>query len=126
MAQAVLFVDDDEDLREVMHDMLARLGARCVITAASLQHVEERRDDVLGCDLAILDINLGRGQPTGVNVYEWLGRQGFRGRVVFLTGHAGNDPRVRQAASLTDSHVATKPLSIEALRELIGVARDAT
>lgn len=125
MTKAVLFVDDDEDLREVMHDMLERLGVRRVVTAASLRDLECRRDEALGCELAILDINLGKDQPDGVAIYGWLERQGFVGRIVFLTGHAGNDSRVRAAARLADSHVATKPLSINALREILDLSVDA-
>lgn len=125
MMDAVLIVDDDEDLRAVTQDIFEALGVRHVVSAASLREVEERRDEVLACELAILDINLGSGQPSGVNVYEWLDREGFAGRIVFLTGHASDDPRVKAAASLAGSVVASKPLSVAELRELIGGARRA-
>jgi DNA-binding NtrC family response regulator len=122
MVEAVLFVDDDLDLREAMQDVLGKLGVQRVVTAGSLQDVEARRDDALRCELALVDINLGRGEPTGVNVYEWLEDQGFSGRVVFLTGHAAQDPRVQHAATLSGSTVASKPLSVAELRALIGAA----
>lgn len=125
MLDTVLFVDDDEDLREVMQEILARLGVRRVVTAGSLSEVQLRRDDALQCQLAILDINLGTNQPSGVNVYEWLEREGFAGRIIFLTGHASNDPRVREAASLNDAYVASKPLSVAQLGGLIDVASPA-
>lgn len=125
MLDAVLFVDDDDDLREVMHDMLARLGVARVVTAGSLREIEDRREEVLACQLAILDINLGAGQPSGLHVYEWLERARFAGCIVFLTGHASNDPRVQEAARIAGSHVASKPLSITELRELVGLARRA-
>jgi DNA-binding NtrC family response regulator len=123
MTDAVLFVDDDEDLREVMSDILRRLGVRAVVTAGSLREVQARRDEALTCQLAIIDINLGPDEPTGVNVYEWLEREGFAGRVVFLTGHASKDPRVQQAARLTGSVIASKPISAGELRNLISDAR---
>jgi DNA-binding NtrC family response regulator len=125
MVDAVLFVDDDEDLREVMQDILGRLGVDRVVTAASLQEVQARRDEALECGLALLDINLGTDEPTGVNVHEWLANEGFAGRIVFLTGHASNDPRVREAASVAGSRIASKPLSVGELRDLIGVTRHA-
>lgn len=125
MVDAVLFVDDDEDLRAVVRDTLLRLGVQRVVLADSLRQVQESGDDALRCDLAILDINLGNGQPSGLEVHEWLRCRHFVGRIAFLTGHAGNDPRVRSAASLAGSHVATKPLMVAGLRELIGLPRDA-
>lgn len=120
MLDPVLFVDDDHDLRELMEMTLVRAGARHVVTASSLHEVQARRDDVLACKLAILDINLGADQPNGVDVHHWLGRQGFTGKIVFLTGHAANDPQVRQAASVAGSRIASKPLSIAELRRLVG------
>jgi len=125
MLDAVLFVDDDEDLCAMMKDVLASLGISRVVIAGSLREVEDRRDETLACQLAILDINLGSGQPSGVNVYEWLEHEGFAGRIVFLTGHASSDPRVQEAARLTGSAIASKPLSVAELRELIGGARRA-
>lgn len=119
MVQEVLFVDDDDDLREVMEVMLTRLGVGHVVGAGSLEEVQARSGAALGCQLAIIDINLGSGAPTGVHVHEWLHSQGFTGNTVFLTGHAGNDPRVREAANIAGSKIASKPLSVAELRELI-------
>ena len=119
MVQDVLFVDDDDDLREVMETMLTRLGVGHVVGARSLDQVKERSDAALGCQLAIIDINLGHNEPTGVHVHEWLHSHGFVGDTVFLTGHASNDPRVREAASIAGSRIASKPLSVAELRELI-------
>jgi DNA-binding NtrC family response regulator len=122
---AVLFVDDDDDLREVMWDILRDAGVKNVVAAASLGEVQARRDEALACELAILDINLGIGQPTGVNVYEWLESEGFAGTIVFLTGHAATDPRVQQAASVAGSVIASKPITVAAVRQLIGGSRQA-
>ena len=123
---AVLFVDDDEDLREVMEDILHASGVRDVMTAGSLAELQNRRDEALGCQLAILDINLGTNEPGGVSVYEWLMREGFAGQILFLTGHATTDPRVQAAARVAGSVVASKPLTLGELRELIGQRRDAS
>jgi hypothetical protein len=75
-------------------------------------------DRVLDCELAILDINLGRGAPTGVDAWLWLKNNRFSGRIVFLTGHAA-------ALSLVDDArkegvpVLTKPIRLEQLRALL-------
>lgn len=117
--EPVLFVDDDPDLRELVEITLGRIGIHHVVTADSLRQVEEKREQVLACRLAILDINLGAGQPSGVQVHQWLGHEHFAGKIVFLTGHAANDPQVQQAASLAGSQIAAKPLSLSELARLV-------
>jgi DNA-binding NtrC family response regulator len=119
MVERVLFVDDDDDLREVMQASLRALGVRGVVSAASLHDVESHRDDVLACDIAVIDINLGTNEPSGLDVHAWLAQHGFKGRTVFLTGHGSNDPRVREAASLAGSRLASKPISVSELRVLL-------
>lgn len=119
MLETVLLVDDDDDLRAAMDEALRRLGVQHLVGAASLRDVEDQREDALACQLAFVDINLGYGEPTGINVFEWLEREGFTGRVVFLTGHGSQDPRVKQAASLAGSLVASKPLTTAKLRDMI-------
>jgi DNA-binding NtrC family response regulator len=126
MLDSVLFVDDDDDLRDVMRDTLGRLGVHHVVTAGSLRDVEAHRDEALACQLAVLDINLGGDAPNGVSVFEWLAHEGFAGRVVFLTGHGSKDPRVQHAVSLTGSRVASKPITVAKLRDLIGDASPAS
>lgn len=122
MLETVLLVDDDEDLRAAMEEVLHRLGVRRLIEAGSLRDVEDQREAALSCQLALVDINLGYGEPTGINVYEWLEREGFAGRVVFLTGHGSQDPRVRRAATLAGSQIASKPLTTAKLRDMIAGA----
>jgi DNA-binding NtrC family response regulator len=119
MLENVLLVDDDEDLRAAMDEVLHRIGVRRLIEAGSLRDVEDQREEALSCQLALVDINLGYGEPTGINVFEWLEREGFNGHVVFLTGHGSQDPRVQQAATLAGSQVASKPLTTAKLREMI-------
>jgi DNA-binding NtrC family response regulator len=119
MLESVLLVDDDEDLRAAMDEVLHRFGVRRLIEAGSLRDVEDQREEALACQIALVDINLGYGEPTGINVFEWLEREGFRGRVVFLTGHGSQDPRVQQAASLARTRVASKPLTTTKLRDML-------
>lgn len=116
---AVLFVDDDADLCAVMKDMCRLLGAAECETLTSLAEVEGLGPNIQKFHLTILDINLGSDQPNGVEVFHWLVDQGYRGRVVFLTGHAHDDPRALAAAAVSRTVVLSKPISTEALRQLI-------
>jgi response regulator of citrate/malate metabolism len=121
---ALLFVDDDADLRELIRDAaISALGFERCVLAASFEEAAEQRDDVLGCSLAILDINLGWTAASGVDVYNWLQTEHFQGQVVFLTGHGEDDPRVRDAARIGDVPILLKPISMEVL---VTLASDAS
>lgn len=110
----VLIVEDDHDLAEVEHELLVAAGAMCVVVH-SLAEAQLAEDDVLRCDTAIIDVNLGLGQPSGVDVHAWLRSRGFIGRVVFLTGHARTHPLVRQAATTPGTTILAKPVSAHQL-----------
>ena len=125
MGLKVLIVDDDRDLRESIRDIMGLLGVESCVLAGSLGEVERARDEVLGCGLAIVNINLGPGQPTGVEVVRWLQDQGFPGTIVFLTGHGHGDPRVRAAAELAGTRLLSKPINAKVLTQLVEEARGA-
>lgn len=118
----VLLVDDDEDLRAVLSEFLLMEGASCV-AVASLAQVEAQADAALATQLAILDVNLGERQPNGVDVCRWLRERGFVGPIVFLTGHAANDPRVVEASRQPNTRVLSKPVASDAIVSLIASGR---
>jgi DNA-binding response OmpR family regulator len=119
---AILFVDDDDDLRETVCDLLSRLGVGDCLTAASLAEVEAQRTAVLPCSLAILDLNLGANVPSGIDVYHWLERAQFAGKIVFLTGYGKDDPRVQEATHIGAVRILSKPIDVA---ELLALAADA-
>ncbi|MGZ3406018.1 MAG: response regulator [Polyangia bacterium] len=121
MANAgVLLLDDDDDLREALCDLVPLLtGQRC-LALASLAELIARRDEALGCTMAIIDINLGPGQPSGLDAYAWLVGERFGGGIAFLTGHARSHPLVARAATLGAARVYQKPIDLQELRELLG------
>ena len=59
-----------------------------------------REAEVLAARLAFLDINLGAGQPSGLEVQRWLAAKGFTGKTVFMTGHGDGHPLVAKAQQL--------------------------
>jgi FixJ family two-component response regulator len=125
MSFSVLIIDDDRDLREAMRDILGHLGVDSCVLAASLEEVERAQDAVLGCRLAIVDINLGPRQPTGVDVVRWLQDRKFPGKIVFLTGHGQGDPRVMAAAEMAGTRLLSKPINAKILMGLVEEARGA-
>jgi DNA-binding NtrC family response regulator len=114
----VLFVDDSSDLRQVMELMCQSLGVEC-ICVASMSAVQERVAQVLRTDLAILDVNLGLGEPSGIEIYRWLKGQDYRGKIVFLSGHTRIDPRVAEASRISGVDVLQKPLGFGQIEALI-------
>ena len=122
-SSATLFVDDDPDLLEVLREALSFMDHGNCICAGSLAQVKEQRAAVLGCQLAVVDINLGYNQPSGLDVVDWLRGEGFRGQIVFLTGHAADDPRVVAAVNVSGAELVSKPLELDELECLIDRAQ---
>jgi FixJ family two-component response regulator len=115
----VLVLEDDNDLRTLLCDLLVASGAKDCVSAASYEELVRREEQVLECGLALLDVNLGGGVHSGLDAYHWLQQHGFRGRVVFLTGHARSHPLVRQARELTQAQVMSKPVNAKDLMALV-------
>lgn len=118
---SVLLVDDDEDVLDSIADLIALVSKRHVLTARSLTEVERLSGELAGIGLAVLDINLGEGMPSGLDVLRWLRSRQFAGRIVFLTGHAGGLPLVEQARA-TGVEMLSKPIDLDELRALVEVA----
>jgi FixJ family two-component response regulator len=115
----IIFLDDDADLRDTMREIFdLGVGEHCH-SFASLSELKSRPDTVLNSKLAILDINLGANQPNGLDAYNWLQENRFRGRVVFLTGHAHSNPLVNLIIKLNKAVVLEKPVALEKLIELV-------
>ena len=114
----ILICDDDADIAEVMGEFFQDHGIDCVITH-SFDEVVARRTEALGCSLAILDVNLGFAQPSGIDVFRWLQRERFGGSVVFLTGHAVTSA-VLDGARTLGVPILSKPIEGETLLRLVG------
>jgi DNA-binding NarL/FixJ family response regulator len=116
----VLVLEDDEDLRSILCELLSLSGAEECVDAGSLAELKRKRLEALGCGLAILDINLGAQVPSGLEAHDWLKENGFSGRTVFLTGHARSHPLVRQALELSHAQVLSKPIEAKVIVALVG------
>jgi len=115
----VLFVEDDEDLRELFVLMVEGLLQRRCVGVGSYEELVAMGEQALKCGTAILDINLGSGRRSGLDAYAWLRQKGYTGRIAFLTGHASHHPLVEEAHRLGDAEIFTKPIEAERLRALV-------
>jgi FixJ family two-component response regulator len=114
-----LIVDDDEDLRMALGDVVESLEKRPWLGAASAAEVTRLGPQAVAAGLAIIDINLGAGQPSGLDVLSWLRQNGFQGKAAFLTGHAYTHPDVERARRLQGVPVLRKPVELSVLVDLI-------
>ena len=117
----IVFLDDSEDLRELMPMILEdTFGVQCMCFG-NVKEFENHLKEVLVARVAILDMNLGPDVPGGIDAFNWLRDRGFRGKVLFFTGHARANPQV----SLAVEHgvqILEKPLDPEKLITLVARA----
>jgi FixJ family two-component response regulator len=116
---SVFVVDDDEDVCAAIADLIANMSQQPCLRLGGLAELVKLGARALACELAIIDINLGAGAPTGIDVYDWLRGHGFRGRIVFLTGHAHGHPLVKRACALGHAQVVQKPIEVDELRAIV-------
>jgi FixJ family two-component response regulator len=128
MVHKVLLVDDDDALLEALCQFYEIIGQVKCLKFTGLQDLMQRHTEVLGTNsdgippqetLAIVDINLGYGKPTGIDVYHWLQEQNYEGRIVFLTGHAKDHALVREASIMDHIPIYEKPLAFDQLTALV-------
>ncbi len=119
MDGGIFLLEDDDDLRSVLIDLIKRSTARPCRGLRTLSELREQRQWVLGCSLGIIDVNLGPGQPSGLDAFAWLRAERFAGRIAFLTGHAATHPLVERALQMGEASVLTKPLEVEGLLALL-------
>lgn len=119
MAKHVLFLDDDNDLRDIVVHVLESLDVACD-AVGTVDELKRRMDHgKSGVDLAILDINLGPGRESGLDAYRWLRSHGYEGRIAFLTGHGRNHPLVADALRTGDATVHDKPVTVVEFRAIL-------
>ena len=119
MAGGIFVLEDDADLRAVLVDLIHRTTGRECIGLGTLGELREQRTAVLGCALGVLDVNLGTGEPSGLDAFAWLRAERFAGRIAFLTGHAATHPLVERARQMGEAVVLSKPLEMRRLIELL-------
>ena len=115
----VLFLEDNDDLRQTFVELITILHERRCVGVSSYDEVVALGPKVLACDAAILDINLGPNEPSGIDAYKWLRDTGYPGRVIFLTGHASTHPLVIEAARIGDAEVLSKPIDPDQIESIV-------
>jgi len=115
----VLYVEDNDDLRELVVELVTVVLKRRCVGVGSYEELAALGKDALRCSVAILDINLGADRRSGIDAYGWLRGQGYKGRIVFLTGHANTHPLVVEAQRIGDAEIFSKPIEPDRLRSIV-------
>jgi len=115
----VLYVEDNDDLRELVTELVTVVFKRRCVAVGSYEELVVLGQHVLGCSVAILDINLGSNRRSGLDAYAWLRANGYTGRIVFLTGHASTHPLVVEAQRIGDAQIFSKPIEPDRLRSIV-------
>jgi DNA-binding NtrC family response regulator len=115
----VLYVEDNDDLRELVVELVTVALQRRCVGVGSYEEMVGLGEEVLGCSVAILDINLGPNRRSGIDAYTWLRDKGYAGRIVFLTGHASTQPLVVEAKRIGDAEIFSKPIDPDRLRAIV-------
>jgi DNA-binding NtrC family response regulator len=115
----LLIVDDDGDLRQSVADLVELDSGRRVLGVGDLEELIALGQRALACGLIIIDVNLGAGKPSGIDVLAWLREHDYRGKTVFLTGHGRTSPQVEQAYRTEGVPVLSKPIGVDTLLELV-------
>jgi DNA-binding response OmpR family regulator len=119
MAGRVLLLEDDADQLEMLAMALSLVCGRECVRARSFDELVHSARAALSSDVALLDVNLGPRQPSGIDAYHWLREQKYAGKICFLTGHARSHPLVAQALAAGDAQLIEKPISTQQLCALV-------
>ena len=118
--RSIFFLDDSEEFLDVMK-VFVKATCDCeAITCSDFESMNLKAEEILKSEMAFLDINLGTHQPSGVQAYRWLKSQGYNKPVFFLTGHAKDSEKARQALAFEGVQIIQKPIPPQELRNLIG------
>lgn len=118
MVASIMFLEDNAELREVLSEVTKSELGEEALSYSRLEDLKNHRDEVLQTKIAIIDINLGSEEPTGVEAFRWLKSQGYSGKICFLTGHVGAHPMVQEASEV-GVEIWSKPMFASKLCEAI-------
>jgi len=122
--KTVFFLDDSQELLEVMKVFAETSCNSQAILASNFDDMFTQAEAILKCDMAFIDINLGIHQPSGVQAYRWMRSLGYNKAVFFLTGHSVDSEEAREALTFDKAKVLRKPIPAQDLIQLIGSQHD--
>jgi FixJ family two-component response regulator len=120
-ASLVLIVDDDEDVREAIRELLLSVGMNALCYGSTRELLESPSLEQAAC--LVLDVRMPG--LSGLDLQQRLATGGITKPIVFLTGH-GDIPMSVQAMKAGAVDFLTKPVRDQTLIDavLLGIERD--
>lgn len=117
----VLVVDDDEDVRTAISELMLSVGIEAECCASTRDLIESPLLDRAGC--LVLDVRMPGA--SGLDLQQHLASAGISKPIVFLTGH-GDIPMSVQAMKAGAVDFLTKPVRDQTLLDAVtaGIERD--
>lgn len=115
----ILVVDDDEDNLSYLRYSLEKAGC-LVMQASSVNSCMQWLNEPSKPDLLILDVDLGKNEPSGFDISRTLKSDPKTRRIpiIILTAHSGNHPALEAHLAHADLFL-TKPVLSEDLLEAV-------
>lgn len=120
--RCVLIVEDDEDSREMLGELVTSFGHRALAAANAAEALVQAREQLP--DLALIDIGLPEidgCQLARLLRQAMLETPGLRTRLIALTGYSDGSMRDSAGAAGFDAYMV-KPIMPDALEALLGSA----
>jgi CheY-like chemotaxis protein len=116
----ILIVDDDQDAREMLGEIIGSLGHHAVPAATAREAIEQAERTRL--DLALIDLGIPDADGCEIARRIRLTVSGAGIRLVALTGYSDSESR-RTAAEAGFDDFLVKPAPANAIAELVNAAR---
>jgi FixJ family two-component response regulator len=118
----VLIVDDDEEVREAIRELLLSVGQEAICYGSTRELLEAPSIEQAAC--LVLDVRMPGS--SGLDLQRHLAARGISKPIIFLTGH-GDIPMSVQAMKAGAVDFLTKPVRDQTLIDAVmaGIERDA-
>ena len=113
----VLIVDDDEEVRAALQELMLSVGLDAVCFASPRELLESELPDRPGC--LVLDVRMPGA--SGLDLQQQMAAKGNLKPIIFLTGH-GDIPMTVQAMKAGAIDFLTKPFRDQTLLDAVTVA----
>ncbi|GAB4539272.1 MAG: sigma-54 dependent transcriptional regulator [Haliangiales bacterium] len=127
----IVAVDDQPEVRRLLDDIFQARGRRVRGFGSGAEAVRFVSENADGVGLVILDLDLGVGKPTGIDICRQLRAEHDHLPIILLTGHGTIDDAVAAVKAGADDVIVKDPyledkldLSVEKIERMVAHVRE--
>jgi psp operon transcriptional activator PspF len=127
----IIAVDDQPEVRRLLHDIVSARGRRFCGFASGEEAIDYLRTRAGQVELVVLDLDLGAGRRTGIEICGALRRDHKDLPIIILTGHGSIDDAVAAVKAGADDFIVKDPyledkldLSVEKIERMMAHVRE--